>query len=113
MRISDWGSDVYSSYLKGCGRQATSCCRSPFVLARRRWAWRRPLKRPEKAACDWGRERASPMAGIARRVLAVPGRCRSEEHTSELQSLMRTSYAVFCLKKNKKEKTQNIRLYSN
>src|SRR3546814_1035641 len=28
---------------------------------------------------------------------------RSEEHTSELQSLMRTSYAVFCLKKKKKE----------
>src|SRR3546814_10905161 len=27
-------------------------------------------------------------------------RCRSEEHTSELQSLMRISYAVFCLKKN-------------
>src|SRR3546814_6924068 len=27
------------------------------------------------------------------------GRCRSEEHTSELQSLMRISYAVFCLKK--------------
>src|SRR3546814_9213459 len=27
--------------------------------------------------------------------------CRSEEHTSELQSLMRTSYAVFCLKKQK------------
>src|SRR3546814_2326066 len=31
--------------------------------------------------------------------------CRSEEHTSELQSLMRNSYAVFCLKK-KKHKTQ-------
>src|SRR3546814_5253949 len=30
---------------------------------------------------------------------------RSEEHTSELQSLMRTSYAVFCLKKKKKEKS--------
>src|SRR3546814_7548749 len=29
-------------------------------------------------------------------------RTRSEEHTSELQSLMRISYAVFCLKKNKK-----------
>src|SRR3546814_7963318 len=29
---------------------------------------------------------------------------RSEEHTSELQSLMRISYAVFCLKKNKKDK---------
>src|SRR3546814_1558142 len=33
---------------------------------------------------------------------------RSEEHTSELQSLMRISYAVFCLKKKKKTKTQNI-----
>src|SRR3546814_1798668 len=34
---------------------------------------------------------------------------RSEEHTSELQSLMRISYAVFCLKKKKKE--QNISNY--
>src|SRR3546814_866709 len=32
---------------------------------------------------------------------------RSEEHTSELQSLMRISYAVFCLKKNKKEQERN------
>src|SRR3546814_8199761 len=32
-----------------------------------------------------------------------PGFCRSEEHTSELQSLMRISYAVFCLKKKKKK----------
>src|SRR3546814_5677862 len=32
--------------------------------------------------------------------------CRSEEHTSELQSLMRISYAVFCLKK-KKQQTEN------
>src|SRR3546814_6930271 len=31
---------------------------------------------------------------------------RSEEHTSELQSLMRTSYAVFCLKKKKNQTTQ-------
>src|SRR3546814_1622532 len=31
---------------------------------------------------------------------------RSEEHTSELQSLMRISYAVFCLKKKKNKKTQ-------
>src|SRR3546814_1835700 len=34
-------------------------------------------------------------------------RCRSEEHTSELQSLMRISYAVFCLKQ-KKKKTQHV-----
>src|SRR3546814_9408131 len=36
---------------------------------------------------------------------------RSEEHTSELQSLMRISYAVFCLKKkNTKEKIQNTKI---
>src|SRR3546814_2526908 len=35
---------------------------------------------------------------------------RSEEHTSELQSLMRISYAVFCLKKKKKNKAKNNRL---
>src|SRR3546814_1914177 len=33
--------------------------------------------------------------------------CRSEEHTSELQSLMRISYAVFCLKKKIKTHTNN------
>src|SRR3546814_4989364 len=37
--------------------------------------------------------------------LAVAGVGRSEEHTSELQSLMRISYAVFCLKKKKKTRT--------
>src|SRR3546814_3336316 len=34
---------------------------------------------------------------------------RSEEHTSELQSLMRISYAVFCLKKNKQQKNNTNR----
>src|SRR3546814_3144241 len=33
---------------------------------------------------------------------------RSEEHTSELQSLMRISYAVFCLKKKKNKKQQSL-----
>src|SRR3546814_8809577 len=33
---------------------------------------------------------------------------RSEEHTSELQSLMRNSYAVFCLKKKQKQKKKNL-----
>src|SRR3546814_3279656 len=37
---------------------------------------------------------------------------RSEEHTSELQSLMRISYAVFCLQKNTHNNTQNIN-YAN
>src|SRR3546814_4556245 len=39
------------------------------------------------------------MAGMARIILADIIAYRSEEHTSELQSLMRNSYAVFCLKK--------------
>src|SRR3546814_3701735 len=41
---------------------------------------------------------ASAAAPVARMFLALLG-LRSEEHTSELQSLMRISYAVFCLKK--------------
>src|SRR3546814_3822015 len=46
---------------------------------------------------------------------SIQHRCnRSEEHTSELQSLMRISYAVFCLKKkNKKTITNNIQNRSN
>src|SRR3546814_1758123 len=51
-----------------------------------------------------------PMQYIRPRVGTVcVGQARSEEHTSELQSLMRISYAVFCLKKN----NQNDRKYYN
>src|SRR3546814_2868251 len=53
----------------------------------------------------------SPPASSAGRSgrRCVPDRCRSrsEEHTSELQSLMRISYAVFCLKKKKKPTKYN------
>src|SRR3546814_6978113 len=41
---------------------------------------------------------------VRHRHLAIDAGIRSEEHTSELQSLMRISYAVFCLKKKKKNK---------
>src|SRR3546814_2150176 len=57
--------------------------------------------------------RAHPAAvpvSLGPRILrAETAAIRSEEHTSELQSLMRISYAVFCLKK----KTNNLILYSN
>src|SRR3546814_6326674 len=43
---------------------------------------------------------------------ALAGASRSEEHTSELQSLMRNSYAVFCFKKKKKTKTRARRITS-
>src|SRR3546814_8467925 len=50
---------------------------------------------------------AHPAVGTVRAVIHPDDRAlydaRSEEHTSELQSLMRISYAVFCLKKKKKE----------
>src|SRR3546814_3995634 len=47
--------------------------------------------------------------GPRRRLLDA--RHRSEEHTSELQSLMRISYAVFCLKKKRKSPTLNYSPY--
>src|SRR3546814_10130241 len=46
-------------------------------------------------------------------VSRIAGCSRSEEHTSELQSLMRISYAVFCLKKKKKYKqTLNLTIFT-
>src|SRR3546814_7895143 len=54
--------------------------------------WLRP------ALCDEALRLGRILAGLAPREPEVH---RSEEHTSELQSLMRNSYAVFCLKKKK------------
>src|SRR3546814_3711414 len=56
---------------------------------------------PQLAEADvaWNDARAKPVLNPADRRDVVG---RSEEHTSELQSLMRISYAVFCLKKKKK-----------
>src|SRR3546814_3232077 len=74
----------------------------------------RPPEEPElderlTAYCHWlATARALSPSGIEETVKEVKrwyaqicGDGRSEEHTSELQSLMRISYAVFCLKKNK------------
>src|SRR3546814_8600643 len=47
--------------------------------------------------------------GPAKLVERMAQRRRSEEHTSELQSLMRISYAVFCLKKKKNIRTHNYK----
>src|SRR3546814_10306485 len=44
--------------------------------------------------------------GFTQLLFGITRHERSEEHTSELQSLMRISYAVFCLKKTKKKKRQ-------
>src|SRR3546814_5131668 len=52
---------------------------------------------------------------VTRHELGIASQRRSEEHTSELQSLMRISYAVFCLKKKKKKYTTltHIILYTH
>src|SRR3546814_2071419 len=58
--------------------------------------------------CSW-----TERGGTKKESKAIPGP-RSEEHTSELQSLMRISYAVFCLKKNiSTKKTTDTSNHSN
>src|SRR3546814_2683716 len=54
-------------------------------------------------------ERAAERRSEPIRVARLIGEARSEEHTSELQSLMRISYAVFCLKKKKMNHTNNTK----
>src|SRR3546814_6015565 len=58
------------------------------------------------------RESNAPLLATVREAMRARARSiratdRSEEHTSELQSLMRISYAVFCLKKKNKQKTKH------
>src|SRR3546814_1906332 len=53
------------------------------------------------------------LADGDRRGAAAADPQRSEEHTSELQSLMRISYAVFCLKKKKKYNRKGIKTHTN
>src|SRR3546814_3384765 len=67
-----------------------------FRSARRRRGDRTAAARQRLAAAEADGVCAGPG------ILRDHGRGRSEEHTSELQSLMRISYAVFCLKKKKK-----------
>src|SRR3546814_8855261 len=110
MRISDWSSDVCSSDLGGssappdAGSFHTST-RSDHervcVAAQREPPLASAVRRHHAFAAHGER---STLRGDA----VFPVGCRrSEEHTSELQSLMRISYAVFCLKK----KIQKITLY--
>src|SRR3546814_1011752 len=127
MRISDWSSDVCASDLiNHCclpGRNSTGAIRHRSIaLSRLNGPHLRSLhvhgglKVPPscKATASPTRQPLRPEAGCQGQFLgsaamspAQPGHVgfnRSEEHTSELQSLMRISYAVFCLQKNKNNK---------
>src|SRR3546814_6065699 len=105
MRISDWSSDVCSSDL----REIPSSSAARFLL---------PLKRSSVSriktsstlptACRMVDAAGAPTTTFCELASMSSSECwkfetfsRSEEHTSELQSLMRISYAVFCLKKTK------------
>src|SRR3546814_6532613 len=103
MRISDWSSDVCSSDLllmgalsgQGLIRMAVD---GDALHKADRWDFGIRIREVEvnEDGSVW---------------LLTDGKDgRSEEHTSELQSLMRISYAVFCLKKKKKIKKQTDRI---
>src|SRR3546814_3377316 len=117
MRISDWSSDVCSSDLKPFGGnrrngdrhllevfRALLCRDHDIGQAPLRWIIRFRLcsgllrcTNQSDGQCECRiAQTTSPMTIPVRDPLHY---FRSEEHTSELQSLMRNSYAVFCLKK--------------
>src|SRR3546814_2512631 len=89
---------------EGAGRDQGRRVPRRDLALRGRLAPARPWRQhhpPEEIA---GRERRGPAPGHLARGSGEAA--RSEEHTSELQSLMRISYAVFCLKKKKKQMKQ-------
>src|SRR3546814_2382452 len=130
MRISDWSSDVCSSDLPA----ADPACRLRQARRRRRAADLPRVRRQIRACIRCGAREAArrkllmpytPIVATLGYVLSPDGRqvlmlhrnaraddhhlgkyngLRSEEHTSELQSLMCISYAVFCLKKKNENK---------
>src|SRR3546814_1963807 len=108
MRISDWSSDVCSSDLRNhrshCADRPAADQRAAAAGASRAGA---ALAPPALASqFDGTKFKESPSISVLCHrdkefidVRSQHRRTRSEEHTSELQSLMRISYDVFCLKK--------------
>src|SRR3546814_2543073 len=114
MRISDWSSDVCSSDLViefGVAHLTQQLLRvsganEPLVDQRDAVGMECDASdrgdRPVKMGLDPPEQGTFPDIGLV----------RSEEHTSELQSLMRISYAVFCLKKKTSQTTLCYRYYT-
>src|SRR3546814_3206840 len=118
MRISDWSSDVCSSDLPENGGVAVlmsgldyeravlagiqigimqACLDVVLPYVRERKQFGQPIGRFQLMQAKIADMYVA--LNSARAYVYAVARSRSEEHTSELQSLMRTSYAVFCLKK--------------
>src|SRR3546814_3785755 len=114
MRISDWSSDVCSSDLQAFALHVAQA-QSSTARARLHRAFRLAHRTcSQRQRASWAASfNASVASSMVRRTAQRMSHCwgdsgrplartlakRSEEHTSELQSLMRISYAVFCLKK--------------
>src|SRR3546814_7251428 len=111
MRISDWSSDVCSSDLARPVRGAAGACRGTDACRGGGGDGGTGLSRYRARRRRCPRARLPGAGGLLRGALrndrgpagGGAGGARSEEHTSELQSLMRISYAVFCLKKKKNQ----------
>src|SRR3546814_8695305 len=105
MRISDWSSDVCSSDLAHPASGALMPRQRPRAAVRIGVSGAPTAEATETGDAGGLLSVAAITAVISPARTATPisftARFRSEEHTSELQSLMRISYAVFCLKKQK------------
>src|SRR3546814_3112569 len=118
MRISDWSSDVCSSDLQHLAdalefyfsqsEQLPTLLRLAYdgTHVRGLMLQRLPLGENNSSEDNWQHVSVLFKTLQEDELAATPG-LRSEEHTSELQSLMRISYAVFCLKKNTKHTSQS------
>src|SRR3546814_8235806 len=119
--ISDGGSDGCSSDLRaGVARTALPACRSGGSTGGSRGRATRAGSEGARGSgscgAAWCASAACPRCPAAtarRRCPAASTSARSEEHTSELQSLMRISYAVFCLKKKKQQNGNQLTLISS
>src|SRR3546814_5545099 len=113
MRISDWSSDVCSSDLVKCRKallpiQQNAHSTLLIIVLVRAFKFRRIVCLPSQH-CTGGiflNQGVYQLLCVVTlpHIFTLKSRNRSEEHTSELQSLMRISYAVFCLKKTKTQK---------
>src|SRR3546814_5311948 len=119
MRISDWSSDVCSSdlFIQLCDKD-----RTPLLFLQNITGFMVGRDYERGGITKDGAKMIMAVSGASVPKFTVNanasygagtyGMARSEEHTSELQSLMRSSYAVFCLKKQTKQQ-KRINTYKN
>src|SRR3546814_7320381 len=105
MRISDWSSDVCSSDLQTLDRIPGYVNRIVPNNCVSHFRWQSDLGLIERHSEQVHSVALRNQYGTGLKPCSRDN--RSEEHTSELQSLMRISYAVFCLKKKKKTQPNN------